>query len=354
MDSPDPPLLLPASSTETRVDTAPPEPETISPNGNKPSRFRRTIMRRSFIAVGVIVLSPGVVYVVRTWVPRIWGNLHIVNFIVAGIPTVLSILFAFVIDKDLERRMKAWWRVSIIGAGLLYSTFLWHQQDLTDKENARQTNEAVTSAVQQANVHSDQKFGDMQKQVTGLGTSVAGLGTSLSQTEQSLQSRLDKTEHDLDASIGKVGKPAPAEHPKLIFSLWKDGLFGSEFPLESESLSPDAEGSYHVVFFIKNDSQVQALGVEEWITICRDCSFASEPRGFDKPKGVTDQERHRVLPGGMNPNTAMLEGNEFDVKVPKWIPRFAVAFKATCNNCSSISFTKDLWITKAPYTIPPK
>jgi hypothetical protein len=176
---------------------------------------RRVLRRRILIGVAFILSVPALVYFARIWAPKIWGDLHVVNFIVAAIPTILSILFAFIIDKDLGRRMRYGWRLSIIGVGMLYSLFLWHQLDLTDRANAKQTQDAIGSAVQQANAHSDQKFREIQGKVDGL-------GNSLNQTATEIGKQLNQTEVDLDSNIGKVGKPAPPAAAKLVFSLWSD------------------------------------------------------------------------------------------------------------------------------------
>jgi hypothetical protein len=210
MGTPEPPPLLPDPSPTTEP---PQQVADMRPHNPDNQAFGRAIRRRLLIGGVFILLVPLIIHFSRTWLPKLWENLHLVNFIVAGIPSILSILFAFVIDKDLEHHMRMRWRWSIVGVGLLYSTFLWHQQALSDEANTKQTNDAVTAAVTQANTHSDQKFLQMQ-------TSVTDLGKSLGQNQESLQQQLNRTESDLDASIGKVGKPITAVPARLIFSLW--------------------------------------------------------------------------------------------------------------------------------------
>ncbi len=75
--------------------------------------------------------------------------------------------------------------------------------------------------------------------------------------------------------------------------------------------------------------------------------LAGDPKGFDKPEGTDDRERHRTIPG-MNPGVVVLEGNEVEVKVPSQLSKFSMVFKATCNNCDGVQTTKEYWITIYP------
>ena len=117
---------------------------------------RTRIARVIGIGIGVVVLCPILVHLGRVWIPRVWGDLRFVNYFVAFIPTILSILFAFVIDKELERHMRTMWRIGIVACGILYSVALWHQQELTDKSNLETQKTIVSDAVKQANSHSDE------------------------------------------------------------------------------------------------------------------------------------------------------------------------------------------------------
>lgn len=305
---------------------------------------RRTLMRRFLVGGIFILLVPVIVHVTRHWFPKIWDNLHFVNFIVAAIPTVLSILFAFIIDKDLESHMRFRWRLSIVGVGMLYSLFLWHQQDLTDKANADQTDKAISTAVERANAHSDQKFGEIQGRVDGLGNKV-------DKQSENFVSQIGKTETDLATSIGKVGKPDPPERPKLTFSLWKDELRGEDFPLEEDAISPDANGNYQVRFAIRNESSVVAQGIEIWVRVCDLCTFGTEPKEFESFKGMDVRERHRSIPA-LNPGVTLIEGNEFSVKIPPQLTRFSMMFRSTCNTCGPVAVTKMYWVTALPASVP--
>ena len=173
-------------------------------------------------------------------------------------------------------------------------------------------------------------------------------GTSLSQTQQSLQSQIGKTEDDLNTSIGKVGKPEPPERPKLQFSLWRDDLGPDEFPLKSTSVQPDKDGNLPVSFIVKNDSGVQAEGGEIWAYICDVCSFAKEPTAFDKPDGLTNHARHRSIPA-MNPGVSIRENNTISIKVNQAGVAFTqIIFKSTCKTCGPPETSKQFMIHVEP------
>lgn len=297
---------------------------------------KRIILRIVAAAVGLAIGCPILVHFGHLYLPRVWGNLHLVNFIVAWLPAVFSILVAFIPDKDLGTRMRLTWRGILIFCGVLYSVFLWHQQDLTDRATAQQTQDAVNQAVQQANAHSDTKFDQVQRQVNGL-------DQSLDKTTATIGKQLDQTESDLDKSIGKVGKPDPPERPNFTFSLWKDDLTADKYPLLSESLTPEPDGNFKVRFAIRNDSSVVAQGIEEWIQICDRCVFAKEPSGFDKPEGSNDRTRHRIIPT-VNAGVTVIEGNEFEVKPPLPGNRFSMIFRVTCSTCGPVQVTKEYWV----------
>jgi hypothetical protein len=289
----------------------------------KADKGHRRLVRRILVGAIFILMVRVVVHFSRRWFPTIWDDLHFVNFIVAAIPTVLSILFAFVIDKDLESHMRIRWRISIVGVGMLYSLFLWHQQDLTDRENAKQTASAIGTAVTQANAHSDKKLGEVQKQVIGL-------GSSLSQTQQSLQSQIGKTETDLNTSIGKVGKPEPPVPAKLVFSLW-DIAASADHPVLLKAVHPDKDGNFPIEFSFINASESTADQIDVWVDLCNSCSFVKDPDGFEHPTGIDDHVRHRSF-GSLNPDV-VFQKITMIVKAPV-SSSFQVGFRYTCKNCA--------------------
>jgi hypothetical protein len=295
------------------------------------------------MAAGQFLACSAVVFarIVFLYGDGIWNDAHAINFLAAWIPSVVSVLVAFVPDKDLERRVKLRWRLSIILCGFVYSFVVWHQQDLNDRAASKTTGDAVGRAVSQANSHADEKFEGVQKQVTGI-------GESLDKTQKALSDEVDKSSAALTASIGKVGKPDPPEIPKLRFSLWRDDLRQDTVPLESTSVQADKDGAFEVPFFIMNDSSVVAQNVEIWVQLCDSCSFAKEPEGFDKPEGTVDRVRHRSL-GSIAAGAAIRDKNTVLVRVN--VPNassFSIVFKSTCLTCGRIQLTKEFWINTGP------
>jgi hypothetical protein len=181
---------------------------------------RKRILKIVCLGMAVVILCPVLVHFGRVWIPRIWGDLRFVNYFVAFIPTILSILFAFVIDKELERRMKIMWRIGIVACGFLYSAALWHQQSLTDKSNLAIQTTIVHDAVTQANQHSDEKFAGVKKDVGDLGTQVSGLSKSLDTRTDALGKALDNATGTINTNLGKVGRPDPPVPAKLQLYLW--------------------------------------------------------------------------------------------------------------------------------------
>lgn len=270
-----------------------------------------------------------------------WNSAKLINFLAAWIPFAFSVLFAFVPSaKEMKHEWTKWvWRSGVVVIGFAWSVMLWHQQDLIDQSSTNQISSAVGAAVQQANEHSDGKFGEAKRQIDELGS---GLHKDIAQG-------LSQAEKDLGASIGKVGKPDPPEKAKLVFSLWSNNASYSNFPIESENLSPDANGIYHIQFVVKNDSSVAAQGIEVWVAICDSCEFAGEQKGFDHFAGMGERERHRSIPS-MNSGTNLLEGNELTVR-PKLGPRqpFAVSFRSACNTCGpEVDRSRQFWIHPMP------
>jgi hypothetical protein len=175
------------------------------------SRAKRILLRR----VAIFLFSLGLCWVLvhygRVFIPLAWGNLRLVNFTVNFTPTILSILFAFVIDKDLEVRMKKAWRVGIVACGLLWSILLWHQQSLTDKQSDAQIQGAVDSAVEKSNKHTDTQFNKVTETVNRVQEKVGGVQGQVSELGKSFGIEMEKSTSELSSSIGKVGKPPDAK-----------------------------------------------------------------------------------------------------------------------------------------------
>ncbi len=285
------------------------------------TRKRQTI-RFICIIAALVVGCPLLVYLGRIYGPQVWNNLHLVNFIVAWIPAVLSILVAFIPDKELEKRVRVGWRAAVIICGVLYSVFLWHQQTLTDKSNAESQNKAINDAVTKANAHTDAQFSSVTGKVDGVQQKVESVG-------EEFNSQLGKGLGDINNSIGKFGKIDPPTPARLVFSLW-DPTATIEGPSLWKGVYPDSDGNFPIEFTFINASEATADSIDVWIQVCSRCTFVKEPAGFERPAGVDETIRHRTF-GSLNPGVNF-EKISILVKYP-YTGSFQVAFRYTCKNC---------------------
>ncbi|MGB6194536.1 MAG: hypothetical protein WBF42_18880, partial [Terracidiphilus sp.] len=245
--------------------------------------------RKKIIIIVVIVLGlfvcPALIYAGRVYLPKLWSDLHVVNFVVAWIPAVLSILVAFVPDKELGRPTRIGWRIVVVICGVLDSVLLWHQQTLTDDSSNQAQKGLLEQAVSGANKHADEQFGKVHNEVQDV-------NKGLDQTRKDLTQVVHDASSALGITIGQVTKPTEPEPTNLTFSLWTPNAT-TDRPVMQNFLTADADGNYPVDFIVTNPSEAAAKGVEIWLTICDACTFAAEPAGFDNPVGGGDKTRHR-------------------------------------------------------------
>ena len=318
-------------------------------------RRRKIVIRFTGYFFGSLILCFLVVHYGRVFGPKAWGSLRLVNTVVNLTPTLLSILFAFVVDKDLADRMRWRWlfRGLVVSIGVCLSLLLWHQQALSDIQSSKQIDDAVTKAVTDANKHSDTQFQAVQQNVGGVDKKVSAVGDSLTQTATALSTdiqktsdAIQKTSDRLDTSIGKVGKPDPPPPATLIITLW-DTNASAENPVLRQTVQLDGDGNYPVDFTIINSSQSAADSVDFWIQLCRTCSFAKEPDGFEKPPGSDELTRHRqinLLNTGVNMGKISIL-----VKSMATDGFFQVAFHYSCKTCGGkISPNQIVTIMEAP------
>lgn len=240
--------------------------------------------------------------------------LDLTNYVVVFIPFAFSIFFAFVPDM---RGKHIAWRIAVIAVGLGFSVVLWEQQHLASEAAKRDQKELVTSAVKQSNEHSDEKIGTMTSELD-------------TQTTK-LHERLDSLESHIDSSIGKV-KPLPPPPPKfaqLQFSFYPSDT--RRFPLLIQSLRPDSSGTFTMDFVVKNTSDAVAVQKADiWMVICTDCSFASEPLGFEKIESSGEYVRHKFFEY-LNHGVS-LEWKA-SVAVPVKFGSFETSFNYSCQTC---------------------
>jgi hypothetical protein len=202
------------------------------------------------------------------WEFKVYG------FAVAWFPLAISVFAAFI--PDLEKWGKqamVTWRVAIVVLGLAWSWTLWHYQALTIEA-----------------------------------------------------SRLDQTRL-LESANRHTDPPVPA---KLRFTLWEEDP-GLTTPILSYPLRPDIDGVFNVDFTVENVSSTTGHSIDVWVDLCTDCSFAKEPEGFDRPKGMRDATRHLTIPllnGG-----ASFVKSTIAVKLSKPVNDFEVGLRYSCEAC---------------------
>lgn len=252
--------------------------------------------------------------------------------------------------------MRTRWRLSIVGVGMLYSLFLWHQQDLTDRANAKQTADAVNSAVKQANVHSDEQIGHVRDDVKEVRKDLQGSVNrdDLNKTSSTITSSFSSTQTQLAAEIEKL-KPIPAERAKLQFSLYKEEMNNdpSSFPLLIETITAEPDGTFLVPVFFRNSATQQAVeGADIWLSICTVCSFASESSGLNKPTGSIDNMRHASFPL-LNPK-AFAEVITLHIKINASFPiRSQIGFRYSCKTCDPDGYNNPQYVTLIVMPKPP-
>jgi hypothetical protein len=271
------------------------------------------------------VASAAVLIIFGFTVKTHWNDANFVNFLVAWIPFVLSILLAFIPDTAMKMHWRVVWRSGVILGGLLYSGLLWHQQSLTADAAREDQKRLVSSAILGANSHSDQQIGSLRKDLT---SQINGVQGSIS-TE--IGSTVSKSTSELSESIGKVGKPDAPEKVKLQFSLWP---FNDDLsPNMVTSVVADKDGTAAVSFAVRNSSGTAASNADIWVAICKTCEFVGEPDGFDKPAGLPDTARHRMIQL-LNPSTILAKTVVHVKNSTIDAAGFAMQFRYACAGCA--------------------
>jgi len=270
------------------------------------------------------------------YLPSLWSDPHTINFLAAWIPAVLSVLVAFIPDKELEVKRRIAWRAGVIVCGVFYSVVLWHQQSLTDQSNGAANAKLIGDAVAQANQHSDEKFKSVTDQVQKVGEQV---GTKTKE----LGDAFDRAAGEIKGGLGKIGKPELPGNAEFQFSLWRDGILDEDWPIESTLATPELDGSYKVQFVMRNTSSIEAKNVDFWINICSYCAFAKEPEGFDRPSGMDEHLRHRMFQS-INPGVGSPMSTIYVKPLHPELGFFDVSFAASCAACAKLNKSKDFVI----------
>lgn len=296
---------------------SPPEPE-------KKIQRRLSRLRRIWIIFAAATLAS--VFALGSF----WGWKHrndpkFINYAVALVPVVLSILIAFV--PDLRKAHMAW-RVSIVAIGLIWSVLLWRQQALTDEAQ----NNAITNVVRDANEHSDQRIAEVRQDLEHArehsDTQIGNVRTDLKETARTFVEIVSKNASDLSKKIDST-KPVPPEKAKLEFSFYTTEA--SKLPILVQEARVNTDLSIAVDFVFRNTSEVQAKSGEVWVQICQACEYTKEPNGFTKIAGSDERVRHQdfaVLNSGVCSPKMTVE-----FKGPPNAGSITTSFEYRCENC---------------------
>lgn len=291
--------------------------------GERPTRMS---LLKPLRMAGIQFLACSIVVFIRALYvhgANLWNDPHLVNFAASWIPGIVSVIIGILPEKDWAK-MRIHHRFLIIGVGLTWSTLLWHQQTLNEKNTLVAQTAIVNSAVAQANTHSDTKFGEVTQEVGQLQQQVQGVG-----------SQIGVTLGQIGTDIDKVGKPDPPKLAKLEFGLWEPNVSIDKPPLQ-RTISPDKDGNYPVDFMFTNSSDIAAEVIDVWVKVCDVCSFASESIGFERAPGEPENERHRTYPVVLNGGVSAKE--HLSVKSSDLNSAgFTLRVRYTCKTCGKLT-----------------
>jgi hypothetical protein len=253
--------------------------------------------------------------------------LELANFAVVLLPFAFSILFVFVPDM---RTKHIAWKMCVVGMGIGFSCLLWKQQHLAMEASKRDQQNAVDTAVKNANQHSDQQLAPVRDDIKDIKNATQKLDTQLG----GISNQVSKSETELSGSIAKVNKPTPPELARLEFSIFAVKP-KEDPPVLIGPVRQDKDGNFPVEVFFTNTSDTSAEALDVWIHVCDQCSFATEPAGFDKPQGIDEHTRH-IMIGVLNPGTSWQKTTIIVKTTLKPPSSFSVGFTYSCKTCGKM------------------
>jgi len=273
-----------------------------------------------------------------------WGGLSdpVIDLIISvgiGVLTAFLALLAghVATDKPLYRWM--FW-----GGGIMLAAFFVTSGVRTYRATlvAKTPEQIVMTAVGEANNHTDKEI-DVANKHTDTEVSMVqeDLKKATEHSDQQIASvkdgvkdladQFNKGKSDLKESISKVGKPEPPELAKLQFSFGVPVL--DMFPLRFQTVKANQDGTVTIEFTGRNVSRVSARSVDMWVQICSGCSYAKEPRNFQKLDGDDPRVRYRRL-GDLNPGVLIVK-TSLELIVPAGFAGFDTSFGYSCENCGA-------------------
>jgi len=245
-----------------------------------------------------------------------------IRVVLDSLPFLASMVFALWPQVS---RAHIGFRLTILLGGLLWSGLLAKKDYLDLQQSRKDQQTAISTAVKDANEHSDQ-------QIAGVRTDIDNRFTSLEQT------------------IGKGFngiKPPPLQFAALGFRFF-------DSPGNALSMHGDADRVFTMDFTSTDTTDKAAEKGDIWVEICGSCVFAKEPKGFDKPIGIAETARHKTF-GILNAGVS-LEKMTIDVKPPKGVPSFEIAWSYSCETCGKKGDSQKFTINILPpykVTVPP-
>jgi hypothetical protein len=309
-----------------------------------PEKARHMSVRPALWTAGSSVLACCLLW--TGWGIRLyWNDARLVNFLAAWIPFVLSTLLAFVPEHKMTTTKKWLWRTSVMLVGLSWSIVLWHQQVIADRGARNDQTSIVASAVDKSNAHSDEKIGEVRRDVQAVKTDVGGVKAELSDTRDALVKKFGQSVDDI---IGKVGKPQLAH---VLFTFWPAKL--EDWPITAERL-PLVNGAVEVNLSFQAMDHV-AKGLRIWIRLGMECSYGREPALFQNLHNTGVPTERMLVVGDLLPGTAYAPIT-FTIITPPKYDGTIIGANYACENCELLNPDKPqtltVWLDRPKQLLP--
>ena len=144
---------------------------------------------------------------------------------------------------------------------------------------------------------------------------------------------LSGTAKDLSDRID-ADRPPAALNASVEFSFYSNEV--ADFPIKVKSMNFSPTGTLVIDFTGRNTSTVAANGLELWVNICTECTYAKEPEMFEKLRGQDEHLRHRVF-GALNAGVFI---NEMTVEISPTRPGlkiYEISLRYACSNCGVVT-----------------
>ena len=283
---------------------------------------------------------------------RVWGaffaSCAVAGFVLLGIvwpdqfllwlstfiPVFLGLVVILVPAKNEDAQTHMRWRYALGVALILYGGLVWAQQtrQASDSQVDRETAIKDTAAQTSADV-SERVNKQYQDMIDDLNMQILSLRRQLSDQARDFAAQLKQTGTDLAGSISKVGTAA-VKYAELQFKGWSDEQNG---PTNSPpTIVADQSGVFTLNFTFMNNSETATGTGDVWLYLCDACQLSEEPRGFDRPTGLNERERHLTFQQ-LNPGVTM-QKQTIKIKINGGPFAWAeLSFQYSCAACGKVS-----------------